>query len=514
LIGSDNVLLRPNGSIQQDFWIAAVAVHNVTAVTKGRSQASHSIASSRSPFASRAGNPSDFCVPLFAGYYLSMDQEALDVGHRVVIEKGDFRRYALLGYFSIALVFGGFGLWSAVAPLDRAAVAPGQVSVSGDHKVVQHLEGGIIREILVKETQEVKQGDVLFRLQPTGAQANTDILRKQMDAALAEEARLVAEGSPNTTVINFPASVLARQSVPETALAIADQQRQFVEHRDSLVSQINILKSQIAQQQQELAGRDRQRAALANQLDSVTTEMNNVRPIMEKGYYARNKFLEMDRERARVEGDLGQAQADVARIGQSVEQTRLQIGQTLQKYKSDISQQLDQTRAKLSDLKEKLLIAEDVLRRVDIKAERDGVVMNLKAHTVGAVVKPGDTLAEIVPIGAGLDVIAHVSPRDIESIAVGQKAEVRFPNFSSRSTPIILGKVKSVSADAMSDDVTKQTYYAASIVIDYSTLSPEIADHILPGMQADVLISTGERTVLEYLVGPLLNALSKTFREK
>ncbi len=427
--------------------------------------------------------------------------------------KGDFRRYALLGYVSIALVFGGFGVWASVAPLDRAAVATGQVSVSGDHKVVQHLEGGIIREILVKETQEVKQGDVLFRLQPTEAQANTDILRKQMDAAFAEEARIVAEQT-NAASITFPDSVLARRDVPETATAIADQQRQFVEHRAGLVNQINILNSQIAQQQQELAGRDRQRAALADQLTSYTTEMNNVQPLVDKGFYPRNKFLELDRERARVEGDLGQAQADVARLTQQVEQTKLQIDQAQQKYQADLSQQLDTTRGKLSDLREKVRIAEDVLHRVDIRAERDGIVMNLKVHTVGEVIKPGDTLAEIVPVGEGVNVMAHVSPRDIESVAVGQKAEVRFPNFSSRRTPIILGKVQSVSADSIMDEITKQPYYSARISIDYSTLPPEVADHILPGMQADVLISTGERTMLQYLVGPLMNALSKTFREK
>jgi HlyD family secretion protein len=427
--------------------------------------------------------------------------------------KGDFRRYAMLGYVSIALVFGGFGVWASVAPLDRAAVATGQVAVSGDHKVVQHLEGGIIREILVKETQQVKQGDVLFRLQPTEAQANTDILRKQMDAAFAEEARIVAEQT-NATSITFPDSVLARRDVPETATAIADQQRQFVEHRAALLSQVNILNSQIAQQKQELTGHDRQRAALADQLTSYTTEMTNVQPLVDKGFYPRNKFLELDRERARVEGDLGQAQADVARLTQQVEQTKLQIDQAQQKYQNDLSQQLDTTRGKLSDLREKVRIAEDVLRRVDIRAERDGIVMNLKVHTVGEVIKPGDTLAEIVPVGEGVNVMAHVSPRDIESVAVGQKAEVRFPNFSSRRTPIILGKVQSVSADSIMDEITKQPYYSARISIDYSTLPPEVADHILPGMQADVLISTGERTMLQYLVGPLLNALSKTFREK
>jgi HlyD family type I secretion membrane fusion protein len=427
--------------------------------------------------------------------------------------KGDFRSYALLGYVSIAIVFGGFGIWAAIAPLDRAAIAPGQVAVSGDHKVVQHLEGGIIQEILVKDTQRVREGDVLFRLQPIQAQANTDTLRKQMDAALAEEARLVAEQS-GAQSITFPPALLARRAIPETATAIADQQRQFIEHRNALVSEISILESQAAQQQQELAGHERHRAALAEQLNSYDTEMANVKPALDKGFYPRNKFLEMQRDRARVEGDLGQADADVARLTQAIQQIRLQQTQAAQKYRVNISQELDTTRAKISDLREKLLIAEDVLRRVDIRAERGGVVMNMKVHTVGAVVKPGETLAEIVPAGAGVDVMARVSPGDIESVAIGQKAEIRFPNFSSRKTPIVLGSVASISADSVLDEKTNQPYYSARVVIDSTSLPPELADHILPGMQADVLISTGERTALQYLTGPLMNAFSKTFREK
>lgn len=444
---------------------------------------------------------------------LVQENDFIEPAARPEPNKADFRRYALLGYASIALVFGGFGVWAGLAPLDRAAIAQGTVSVSGDHKVVQHREGGIVREILAKETHAVHRGDLLFRLQPTEAQANTDLLRKQMDAALAEEARLLAERG-NARMITFPESLLNRQNVPEAVLAIADQQRLFIERRNGLISQINILNSQIAQQQQELAGRDRQRASLTSQLASFDTQMNNVRPAVAQGYYPRNKFLELERDRARVEGDLGQAQADVARLTQTIGQTRFQIDQTLQKYLTEVGQQLDGTRAKLSDLREKIVIAEDVLRRVDIRAERDGIVMNMKVHTVGAVVKPGDTLAEIVPVGEGVDVMAHVSPRDIESVAIGQKAEVRFPNFSSRSTPTIFGKVASVSADAMTDEASKQSYYSARVVIDYSTIPPEIAEKIMPGMQADVIISTGERTVLEYLVGPLLNTLAKTFREK
>jgi HlyD family secretion protein len=154
------------------------------------------------------------------------------------------------------------------------------------------------------------------------------------------------------------------------------------------------------------------------------------------------------------------------------------------------------------------------LKRVDVVAQRSGIVLGLKVHTIGAVVKPGDTLAEIVPVNENLEVMARVAPVDIDTVAIGQKAEVRFPNFSSRRTPTILGQVASVAADAVEDQTTHQFYYSTRVVIDYKTIGPDLAQHIVPGMQADVLISTGERTMLRYLTGPLLNAFAKTGREK
>ena len=179
---------------------------------------------------------------------------------------------------------------------------------------------------------------------------------------------------------------------------------------------------------------------------------------------------------------------------------------------------MNDVRAKMSDAREKILIAEDVLTRVDVRAPRRGTVLGLKVHGVGAVVKPGDTLAEIVPVGEGLRITARVSPSDIESVEVGQTAEVRFPNFSSRQTPVILGKVVSLSPDALVDQTgnqqQQQPYFSAKVMIDYSAVPEDVARKIQPGMQADVLISTGERTVLAYLIGPLRNSFAKTLREK
>jgi HlyD family type I secretion membrane fusion protein len=429
----------------------------------------------------------------------------------------DHRGYARLGYAAIAVVFGGFGLWASLAPLDKAAIAQGQVSVDSNNKPIQHLEGGIVREILVHDAQQVKEGDVLFRLQPTTAQANLDLLRKQVDANMAAEARLIAEQT-RADHIAFPADLLARRNVAETEMAIRDQERQFRERRQTLDGNIGILTAQIDQKQQDMDGRARQKQSLAAQMTSFKAEITAVTPAVEKGFYARNKFLALQRDEARAEGDYAMAESDVARLAKSVEEAKLQIKQARFKFDEDVSNALNDIRAKVSDAREKIVIAEDVLTRVDVRAPRDGTVLGLKVHGIGAVVRPGDTLAEIVPIGEGLAITARVSPNDIESVEIGQTAEVRFSNFSSRQTPVILGKVVSISADAITDTTgnqqQQQPYFSAKVVIDYGSLPDTIAKKIQPGMQADVIISTGERTALAYFIGPLKSSFAKSFREK
>jgi len=431
---------------------------------------------------------------------------------------GDHRGYARLGFVAIALVFGGFGIWATFAPLDRAAVAQGQVAVESNNKPVQHLEGGIVREILVHDSQQVKEGDVLFRLQPTIAQANLDLLRKQIDAELAHEARLVAEKT-QASQINFPADLLARRNIKETELAIRDQERVFEENRQKLNGDLGILSSQIAQKQADIDGRQRQKDSLAAQMASYKAEMTSVYPLVEKGYYARNRYLELQRNEQHVEGDLAIAESDIARLTKGVEEAKLQMQQTRFKYDQDVSNELNDVRGKLSDAREKVLIAQDVLARVDVRAPRSGTVFGVKVHGIGEVVKPGDTLAEIVPLGEGLMITAKVSPNDIESVTIGQSAEVRFPNFSTRQASVITGKVVGLSPDTMTDPAgtggqQQQPYFTARVMIDYSMVPDEIARKIQPGMQAEVLISTGERTALAYFIGPLKSSFARAFREK
>jgi HlyD family secretion protein len=416
-----------------------------------------------------------------------------------------FRSYAYTGYVGIALVFGCLGGWAAIAPLDSAAVAPAKVAVETERKPVQHLEGGIVREILVKESARVEQGQVLFRLQPTQAQGNMDLLHKQSDALMATEARLLAELDTK--------SEIARLDVVETANAVADQRRQFTERRQSVDNQTGILRARIEQTTRDIEGRRHHLTALKSQLASLTSELNKIASLAERGLYPRNKLLALQRDQTRLAGEVGTTGSDMEKLDESIKEARIQITQIDQKRREEITEQLGTTRAKLSDLNEKLMIAQDVLQRIEVRAPRKGIAMGIKAHTIGAVVAPGSTLAEIVPVEDMLVLSAKVSLLDIQSVANGQKAEVRFPAFSTRQLPPVFGRVVSIAADAIQDETTKEFYYATHVTLTPAEIPEEISSKLMPGMPADVLIITGERTVLAYLVGPLRDRIAKAMRD-
>ena len=216
----------------------------------------------------------------------------------------------------------------------------------------------------------------------------------------------------------------------------------------------------------------------------------------------------------RIEGELGLAESDIARSREIIEESKQQIRIAWQRQVEEASQQLGDVRARLSDVREKLQIAADVLSRVEVKATQDGIVQGLKVTMVGQVVRPGEPMAEIVTLADGLIMSAKVTPNDIDSVHSGQKAEIRFPAFASRQTTATLGKVETIAADATFDQASKQTFYLARVSIDARTLPKELHDKLVPGMPATVIITTGERTVLQFLVGPLFDRLAKTMRER
>jgi HlyD family secretion protein len=433
---------------------------------------------------------------------------SLHVAHKIA--SADYRKPAIIGFSVVMAAFGGLGGFAALAPLDSAAIAQGQIEVDSHRKSIQHLEGGIVKEILVREAEVVKAGQVLFRLEPVQAKANAEMLRNQFDAALAQEARLLAE-LDGASRVTFPHELKTRGT---SADVMANEERQFLERRRSLESQMRILETRIEQTAQEIKGRTRQENAMTGQIGSIETELTAVEPLAQQGLYPLNRLLALKRDKLRLEGELGQTRADIERMSHQQDEARLQIEQLQQKFHADAAHDLADARGRLSDVREKLSIAGDVLTRVDIRAPLAGVVQNLRVAGIGAVVKGGDTIADLVPTGDNLVIAAQVSPLDVDSVMSGQKAEIRFTTFSSRRVPAVFGHVESVSADAIYNDTSKQSYYLARVVVDPANLPSTIATKLLPGMPAEILIATGERTVMDYLVGPLANALVKGMRER
>ena len=423
----------------------------------------------------------------------------------------DWRVPAIAGYVLIVGTFLVLGGWSAFARLDSAITATGVVSAETNRKTVQHLEGGIVREIHVREGQHVQAGQVLFRLDRTQAKAGYELQRNQLDSAIAQEARLIAERDGQDQIA-LPQELLDRADDPNVKRAIADQVVQFQERCGSVKGQVQILDAKIDQYRSEIEGLNQERSGTANQLKFVNEELVDVRHLFEKQLTQKSRLMLLERERSRLEGLIGRSTADESKARNGIEEARLQIRQLRQKFQEDVANSMLETRQKINDLREKVRVAQDVLSRVDILSPTTGVAQNLRVFTSSGVVKAGEPMVDVVPERDALIVQAHVQPQDTENLQPGMPAEVRFSSFQTRILPIIVGKVESISRDRLVDEQTKQPYFLAQVVVD--DIPSFVKDRLSAGMPADVIFPTGERTVLDYLVRPLKDRLRIVMREK
>lgn len=423
------------------------------------------------------------------------------------------RRTAIAGYTIIILTFGVMGGWAAVAPLNRGVVAQGVVMVEDNRKVVQHLEGGIVNEILVREGQAVTEGQVLLRLSPVQAGSNLETVRSQLDSELALEASLTAELAGRDDV-EFPEELLARQaSSPNVTRMIADQKVQFDERKRSRNTQVTLIEAKVEQLQTETEGIAVEKSSTEKQIEFLEEELTGLRYLKEKNLIPVTRVLAMERERTRLQGVVGRAVADTAKAANGMNEARLQIMQLNQKFQEEVSAQLLDTRRKINMAKEKLLVAGDLMTRLEIKAPRSGAVQGSKVFTVGQVVRAGDSLMEIVPSGQTLVVHAQLPVNSIEHLSVGQIAEIRFPAIHSRRMQMMSGKLASISHDRLVDEATKQPYFLGLINLSEATIDERAREKLVAGMQADVVIATGERTALEYMISPLADALHSSFKD-
>ena len=423
------------------------------------------------------------------------------------------RRMLVWSFAIVAVFFGGLGTWAMLAPLHSAAVATGEVVVEGNRKTVQHLEGGIVSEIRVDEGTRVEAGDVLVRLDPTQAKAQLDLLRSRQHTALAREARLVAERQRADSV-TFPRELKAAASEnPDVASMMESQRELFADRRSSLTGQIDILNRRMDRYREQIDGFRAQLGSLDTQAALISEEVASVQNLLERGLERRPRLLALQRRAAELDGSEGDLLARIAQAKQNIAESEARIIQLRNQRREEVSTRLRETRSQLFELEEQLNAQRDVVARTRVRAPRSGTVVDMQVHTQGGVIRAGDKIMDIVPSGEDLLVDARVRPRDIDVVRAGLPAEVRLTAYQRRTTPTIHGEVVSVSADRLIDEQTGEAYYTARVRIDQASLARAENVTLSPGMPAQVMIRTGERTALDYILSPIADTLNQAFRE-
>jgi HlyD family secretion protein len=436
-------------------------------------------------------------------------------GSAALSENGrSLRRVAMIGFTVIVLFFGGFGSWAAFAPLASAALAVGRVSPDTNSKIIQHLEGGIIRQILVRDGTQVRAGDTLMVLDDTRDLAALEGLRMQRRAAIATMSRLDAEQS-GADSMTLPDWLVADAASDPVVTALVDAQRgQFTARRDSILSQKSILGQRIAQSEEEINGLRAQIASAETQLALIEEEAKGVRDLVERGLERRPRLLQLQRAQAQSDGERASNVAAIARAQQTIGESRSRILGLDTDLQDRVAEERSRTQSILAELEEKLRAADDIVGRTKIVAPVDGTVVGLKFHTVGGVVSPGTPIMEIVPSNDKLVIDAQVQPLDIDVVHVGLPAMVRFTAYHQRAMPRIEGNVIYVAADSTLDEKSGRSYFLAKVQVDPAQIekvAPSV--QLSAGMPAELAITTGSRTMLEYLFDPLLYAFQRSFVE-
>jgi HlyD family type I secretion membrane fusion protein len=420
------------------------------------------------------------------------------------------RRLMLTGSLSLVVGVGALGAWATLAPLTTAALANGYVKVAGERKTIQHLEGGIVREILVREGQTVSKGQVLLRLVDVTAKARLALLMVERDALLAEMGRLEAERDGRPTPI-FSDVLMARRQDDGVARLIAGELNLFNSRRASFVGQIEVLEQRKRQAREKIEGRLSEIASTRTQLEFILEELRGAESLLEQGMYLRTRYYALKRTEANLEGMIARLSADVAEAQAQVGETDLRILDLRNQLSREVNDRLQDIRAKLRDLAERVDAAADVLARTEIVAPDAGTVIGLQAHTAGGVVAAGAPILQIVPNDDRLVVEAQVQLQDINRIWPGMPAEVRFSAFNSRATPVFAARVSRVSPDRFVDPARQRAYFVAQVEIDRSLAG---AIELQPGMPAEVYFVEGKRTPLDYLVKPVREQLRRAMTER
>jgi len=408
---------------------------------------------------------------------------------------------------------GGLTLWSARAPLSAAAIAPGTVSTDGRSRTIEHLEGGIVRELHVAEGAAVREGETLFVLDDTAARAAFAATAKERDRLLVLRERLLAE-SADAERFGIATTRLLLGETDDAIAVLRTQSALFYARRDAYHTTREILAARTRQLGAEITGLTDRIGHQQRQLNMLAEELDGVQSLYDKGLERKPRLLALQRRQEEIRADVAQDRADIARAEQRIGETRTQLASVEAERLSEIHEALSQTEAELAAVVEDVRTQGDVLARTVIRAPISGVVAELGLRSRGEVARPGEPLAIIVPEEEALLIDARVAPLDIDRVHPGLTARVVLSAFQQRNRTPVEGRVELVSADALSDAAGGEPYYLARISIDEAALKAGGDDlFLVPGMPADVMIVTGERTLLDYLIEPLTDTLRRSLRE-
>lgn len=453
------------------------------------------------------------------GGWFGGKRQAQDRAVKAILESGpsappvDTR--AATHWGTLLLVLGGIGffVWAALAPLSQGVPVQGYIKVEGNSKAVQHLRGGIVEQILVREGDRVKENQPLLRLNETQLKAQLGIVESQLISALAVEARLRAEQGGRGDV-TFPEFLRERRDSPLVVEAMQTQRQLFDTRRAALRGEEAIGRENIAGLEQQVRGLESQEQAKARQLKLFGDELDALRPLYEQGYVPRNRMFELERSVAYLNGQRSEDLANIGRARSQISEIRLKIHQSRDVYRKEVETQLTEVQRQVADLRERFVATRDDLERAVVRSPANGTVVGLTVFTVGGVVAAGQKLMDVVPEGRTLQIEAQIPTQLIDNVKPGLNADIRFSALDRFDVSHIPGRLVYVSADRLTDPATNQAYFLGRVEVTPEGMDMLAGHELLPGMPADVVIITGERTLLGYLIHPLVSRLHFAFTER
>lgn len=415
-----------------------------------------------------------------------------------------------LGFLSLGL-FGGLGSWAAIAPLRTAIVASGEFKVLGDRQIVQHLEGGIVSGIFVQEGGVVKEGDLLATLQDTRVKAQLGILRGQLASALAQEIRSAAEFSQLDALELTEEFTHLIEEDPSMIEVFNTQKNIFDSNMRSDAGQEAILQDRINQLDEQIDGTMRRVKSLEQQMELVASETKDLTELFEKGLVTKGRYVNRLQAESQIFGDLGTTEAQVQSLLQQKSEIRERVIHVRRERMRIVTAERQAIQDRVYDIRQRIAAMLDVRERLSIRAPISGRIVGLDINTIGEVIESGQKLLDIVPADSSFFIEARVRPSDIDEVVTGGEARVRLTAYSFRTTPVVTGTVTNVSADSFVDETDGSSYYNITVLVPDEKLKDMANVDIVPGMPAQVLVSTGEQTLLTYMLDPVIGGLGTAF---